>query len=372
MNKPGKNILIVDDNSVNRSLLQHMITALGYLSIEAENGLEAIKLVREKKPDLVLLDILMPRMDGYQTLELIKKDPSLRDIPVIMISALDEIESVTRCIKIGAEDYLAKPFEPTILRARIDSCLEKKEWRDQEVILRKEIEEYNLRLEERVREQVEKISAGQRETIFAMAKLAESRDPETGEHLERMREYCVILSRELRRQKKYEHVIDDRYIENIASASPLHDIGKVGVPDNVLQKPGKLTPEEFEVMKEHSSLGAETLKRVNEAHPGNAFVSMGIEVAGSHHEKWDGTGYPRGLAGERIPLAGRILALGDVYDALTSKRVYKEAFTHEKSGKIIMEGSGKHFDPDIVEAFKATESEFITVRDRYMDSKIAE
>ena len=202
-----------------------------------------------------------------------------------------------------------------------------------------------------------------------MAKLAESRDPETGEHLERMAEYNKLLCKNLRMLPKYESIIDDKYIENIHAASPLHDIGKVGIPDNILTKPGKLSEREFDIMKTHSAIGADTLRIVDEKHPGNDLVRMGIEIAESHHEKWDGAGYPNGVSGENIPLAGRILALGDVYDALTSKRVYKEAFSHEKSREIILEGRGTHFDPDVVGAFISIENEFLTVKERFADTE---
>ena len=197
---------------------------------------------------------------------------------------------------------------------------------------------------------------------FAICKMAESRDPETGEHLERMREYCRIIAMHLQKQKKYQKIITDDYVEHIYIASSLHDIGKIGVPDNILQKPDKLTSEEFEIMKKHTIIGQKSLMDVDRLYPGNDFISMGVEIAATHHEKWDGSGYPAGLRGEDIPLAGRILALGDVYDALTSKRVYKEAFSHEKSCKIIVQARDSHFAPDIVDAFNAREKEFEKIK----------
>ena len=224
-------------------------------------------------------------------------------------------------------------------------------------------------LEAQVQAQVAQVTASQLATIFALSKLAESRDPETGEHLERMREYCRILAMALADHDRYGRQIDAVFIDNVFAASPLHDIGKVGIPDRILQKPGRLTPEEFTVMKLHAQIGAETLQAVDRQHPGNAFIQMGLQIAWGHHEKWDGSGYPQGLMGEWIPLAARIVAIGDVYDALTSKRCYKEAFSHERSRDIIVAESGAHFDPEIVSAFLAREAQFLDVRRRFEDSE---
>jgi len=363
-------ILVVDDNTINLKIITDLIEVMGYDSLMAENGLYALSTLEKQDCDLVLLDICMPDMDGYQVLEYMKNDSHLCQIPVIMISAIDDMDSVVRCIENGADDYMVKPFNHTILKARINACLERKRLHDRENEYQGQIEKFNLDLQDRVSKQVYEITAAQRSTIFAMAKLAESRDPETGEHLLRIREYVKIICQELCLLPKYAAIIDDDYIENICAASPLHDIGKVGVPDSILLKPGKLTKEEFDEMKIHTVIGAETLREVNRLHSGNDFVRIGIEIAESHHEKWDGTGYPHGLAGEEIPLVGRILALSDVYDALTSRRCYKEAFSHARSLEIIVLGRGKHFDPDVVDAFVSAEKEFLNIRDRYVDAEL--
>jgi putative two-component system response regulator len=362
-------ILIVDDEQTNRIVLDGMMVALGYQTTLAENGLSALAAVESESPDLVLLDIMMPEMDGYQVLDHLQASPATRGLPVIVISALDDVGSVARCIERGADDYLPKPFNPTVLRARVSASLEKKRLRDQEAAYREQIENYNIRLETRVREQVQQITASQMTTIFAMSKLAESRDPETGEHLERMREYCRVLAEHLCQLGEYAEEADEGFVDDIYAASPLHDIGKVGIPDRILLKPGRLTPEEFDAMKRHVCIGAETLKAVHEQHRTNQFVLTGIAIAEAHHEKWDGSGYPYGLAGRDIPLAARILALGDVYDALTSKRCYKEAFSHEKSRAIILEGRAQHFDPGVVDAFVANEEVFVGIRTRFEDSE---
>lgn len=362
-------ILVVDDIELNRDMLCRRVEREGHSVFTAENGQDALEKISQLNVDLVLLDIQMPVLDGYQVLERMKVSDSLKDIPVIVISAQHEMDSVVRCIEMGAEDYLPKPFNPVLLRARIGACLEKKRLHDQEKRNRQLIEQYNHHLEERVKQQVSEIAAAQQSAIFAMSKLAESKDPETGAHLERMREYCRVTANYLARHSKYRFSIDEHFIENIYLASPLHDIGKVGVPDAILLKPGRLTEDEFDTMKTHTLIGGMTLRAVNETHPGNLFLQMGIEIAEGHHEKWNGSGYPRGLKGEDIPLSARILALGDVYDALTSKRCYKEAFSHEKSRQIIEEGSGSHFDPEIVQAFLNTEDEFIRIRRHFQDEE---
>lgn len=360
-------ILVVDDNEMNRDMLSRRLVKQGYAVQTANDGAQALERLRTENTDLVLLDIQMPIMDGHQVLAHMKKDEALRDVPVIVISAQNELDSVVQCIELGAEDYLSKPFNPVILKARITASLEKKRLTDEAKRQRSIIERHNRELEQRVLEQVMAITSAQRGAIFAMSKLAESKDPETGTHLERMREYCRLLSIQLRAHSAFSNVIDDSFVDNIYAASPLHDIGKVGVPDGILLKPGKLTDEEWVEMKSHTTIGAETLRAVDRKHPGNGFLLMGIEIAEGHHEKWDGSGYPRRLKAEAIPLCARILALGDVYDALTSKRCYKEAFTHQKSRDIILEGSGSHFDPRVIEAFLAVEDEFVRVRKEFQD-----
>lgn len=355
-------ILVVDDNDMNRELLTRRLHKDNYNVILAEDGFRALEELESSNIDLVLLDIMMPGMDGYEVLERMKADEALAHIPVIMITAIDEIESTVKCIELGAEDYIPKPFNIVLLRARIGASLEKKRLRDLEQMYREQIEERNVLLGDQVRLQVKEIAQAQLGAIFAMSKLAESRDPETGEHLDRMREYCRILAIQMQSTSKYSKMIDADFIDNIYAASPLHDIGKVSVPDAILTKPGKLNESEWTIMKTHPVVGAETLREVDRQHPGNAFVKSGIEIAEAHHEKWNGTGYPFGLSGDKIPLVARILGLGDVYDALTSKRCYKAAFTIEKTRGIIIKDRGAHFDPDVIDAFLETEDEFARVR----------
>lgn len=360
-------ILIVDDLAANRLLLADLVSALGYEYDTAEDGSQALEKIPSFKPDLIFLDLMMPVLDGVGTLEQISKNPETRHIPVIVVSGVQEQDQVVKCLEIGADDYLAKPYNVRILQARLEASLRKKRLWDLEHNYQKQMEEYNNTLESRVRSQVEEITSAQTATIFALSRLAESRDSETGRHLERIREYGVALARELALFPKWSVIIDEQFLENLLVASPLHDIGKVGIPDAILKKPGRLTPEEFDIMKEHTTIGAQTLRAVLAKHPGNSLLQFGIEIIESHHERWDGSGYPRQLKGEEIPPVGRIIALADVYDALTSRRCYKEPYTHEVSRDIILESRGAHFDPDVVRAFQILEQDFVQIGTRLGD-----
>lgn len=367
MKHDNQPVLIVDDNELNREVLSRRLLQYGYEVYVAEDGGKALKMLETHRYGLVLLDITMPGIDGYQVLEHMKSTDVLRHVPVIMITGVDDLSSTAKCIELGAEDYLPKPFNPVLLKARVSACFDKKRLHDQEHHYQEMLQTHNGKLQEQVREQVKDLSSAQLATIFAMSKLAESKDPETGAHLDRMREYCKLLSQQLSSSARHASIVDKRFVDSIYAASPLHDIGKVGVPDHILLKPGKLDPDEWTIMKTHCAIGAETLRAVHALHPGNEFIAMGIDISQSHHEKWDGTGYPFGLSGEQIPLSARILALGDVYDALTSRRCYKEPFSHEKSLNIILEGKGGHFDPDVVDAFLETENEFVRIRKHHQD-----
>jgi putative two-component system response regulator len=360
-------ILVADDNPLNRDLLARRLAAQGYRVETVVDGLAALARLQRAGVSLLLLDIMMPGVDGFEVLRRMRSNESVSHVPVIVITALDELDAAARCIELGAEDYLAKPFNPVLLRARVSACLEKRRLYRQESDYRSVLQQCNSMLEERVRAQIAEISTAQLAAIYAMSRLAESKDPETGAHLERMREYCRLLSQALARTPACADEIDARFIETIYAASPLHDIGKVGVPDHVLLKPGKLDAREWDLMRTHTVIGAETLRAVYQQYGPNDFVRMGIDIAESHHEKWDGSGYPMGLAGDDIPLPARILALGDVYDALTSRRCYKEPFPHAVSRALIVEGRGAHFDPHVVDAFLATEDEFIRIRRHYQD-----
>ena len=363
----GATILIVDDNEANRDLLSRRIKQQGLNTVLAESGEQAFDCLRAHPIELILLDLMMPGMDGFEVLEILKKDTNFRDIPVIMISAANEVDNIVKGIELGADDYLPKPFNPVILKARVTASLQRKSYQDIERKVRENLGTYASQLEKKLHENILEIISGQHAAIFAMSKLAESKDPDTGAHLERIREYCKVIAEQLARTDTYKQQVDASFINAIYASSPLHDIGKVGVPDNILLKPDKLTDEEWVVMKTHTHLGADTLRAVDKAHPGNHFICMGIEIAESHHEKWDGSGYPFGHKAYDIPLSARILALADVYDALVSVRCYKAAFTHEQSKEILTKGSGQHFDPDVVSAFMAQEQEFVRIHQDFKD-----
>jgi putative two-component system response regulator len=325
-------ILIADDDDIAAEILEHAMAQFGYQVTTARNGREALELVRSGQFRMVVSDWEMPEMTGIELCQEIRRRSASGYVYVILLTSRHGTQSVVDGLSAGADDFVNKPFQP------------------QELVMRVRAGERILSLESR-----ELI-------IFSMAKLAESRDPETGAHLERIREYCRVLAAHLAQQAKFREQVDGDYVQLIYMTSPLHDIGKVGIPDRVLLKPGPLTREEFEIMKQHTVIGARTLAA---AAPSEAkFLCMARDIARWHHEKVDGSGYPDGLAGEDIPLCGRIVALADVYDALTTKRVYKPAFSHEKAVAIIRESRGSHFDPDIVDAFEANKERFVTIREQ--------
>lgn len=358
---PGK-VLIVEDSPIIRRLIRDQVKKLGYTAYEAENGQEALDMMMTERPDCVILDLMMPVMTGPELLDKMQEDPVLAAIPVIVVTALSDMDKVVYCIEKGAADYMQKPFRAQILRARLASCIERKKMHDRETSLQRELEKHNAELEARVNRQVNLITAAQMSTIFAMCKLAESRDEDTGEHINRTREICNILAKKfLEKPNREEAPPPSNLDEIIKTAAPLHDIGKVAVSDLILCKPGKLTVEEFESMKTHTTAGHTLLADVDTLHPGNNFIKMGKDIALYHHEKWNGAGYPCGLSGYGIPVSARIMAIADVYDALTHKRCYKPAMSHEEAMEIILEGRGSHFDPYLVDLFVEVEDEVVRI-----------
>jgi putative two-component system response regulator len=341
-------IMIVDDSRSSLVLLEGMLHEQGYHVYPFSRGEQALKVAMESPPDLILLDIVMPGMDGFEVCEHLKQDANLRDVPVIFISSQNEIKSKVKAFSMGCVDYITRPFEFEEVRTRVKTHLRLRQ-------MQIRLMNHNHELERLVEEKVKEITDSWIATILALAKLAESRDDDTGKHLERVQVLCRILAEDLALLPEYHETIDRNFIDNIYHASPLHDIGKVGIPDHVLLKPGKLDPDEFDLMKRHTIIGAQTLEAVHEKYQGNIFIDMGIAIARSHHERWDGKGYPDGLAGDNIPLCARIMAVADVYDALRSNRCYKQAMPHEKAVTIIREGRGVHFAPDVVDVFLSLE-----------------
>ena len=355
-NQPQSNIMVIDDQPANLRLMEEMLKQEGYGVRSFPRGRLALEAAAEQPPDLILLDINMPEMDGFEVCRRLKADEQLAAIPVIFLSALNETPDKVKGFRSGSVDFITKPFQLEEVQVRIKTQLSLHQ-------LRTRLEKQNGELGTLVKAQVKVIAESQMATIFALAKLAESRDNETGKHLERVQALCKVLAVGLGKCSKYAALITDDYVRDIFHASPLHDIGKVAIPDHILLKPGKLTVEEFGVMKTHTTLGAQTLELVGEKHPGNTFITMGIEIARSHHEKWDGSGYPNGIAREAIPVCARIMAVADCYDAMRSKRCYKESYSHEESIGIIAQSSGQHFDPEIVRAFGDTEDAFRQLRE---------
>ncbi|EEY99693.1 pole remodelling regulatory diguanylate cyclase [Vibrio sp. RC586] len=358
-------ILIVDDNPENRALLAGLLKP-HYRLLVAVSGAQALAICHKQKPDLVLLDIMMPEMDGYEVCQRMRADPELQDIPVIFLTAKSQIEDEQHGFDVGAVDYILKPISPPILLARTRTHL-----RLQHTM--KLLAEQNETLEQKVKERTQDLEALQDATIIAMASLAETRDNETGNHIRRTQRYIKVLAEQLRLDGQYADQLTPESILALYKSSPLHDIGKVGIPDHVLLKPGKLTEEEFEIMKSHTVLGRDVIDAVEECiHFECDFLTFAKEIAYSHQEKWDGSGYPEGLKGEEIPLSARLMALVDVYDALISRRVYKPPFSHEKAVTIIEEGRGHHFDPAIVAAFLKIERQFRQIAQELSDEDILE
>ncbi len=352
------NILVVDDQITNLKILKILLEKEGYGVTTAISAREALAEIEKQERDffaLILADINMPEINGFEFCETVKTKESYRQkaahAPVIFISALTDVNNIAQGFEKGAVDYITKPFNAKEVSLRVKTHI-------QIMDLQHQLEEYNKNLQRKVDEAVGQITQMQMATIFSLAKLAQSRDDDTGKHLERVQSFCKILATELSYQEKYKKIVTPRYIEDIFQSSPLHDIGKVGISDLILLKPGKLTQEEFEIMKTHTTIGAKTLEEVNKKFGGNSFIEMGTLIAHYHHERWDGKGYPDRLRENETPLCARIMAIADVYDALRSKRVYKEPFEHEKCVQIIKEGAGTQFDPNIVQAFLRVADKF--------------
>ncbi len=356
-------VLLVDDTDSNLELLDLIFSREGARTLLASNGFEALQLVQKHKEDidLIVTDIRMPEMDGITLTRKLREMLDQR-VPVILLTADRKTdEQLLAGLTAGANDYLNKPLNELELKARSSSMLRLKHAFDENIALQKS-------LEIKVIERTIEIEQTRDLAMFGFAKLAEHRDPETGGHLERIREYTRALAVQLQKSGPYRNEVDDNFITTIQRASPLHDIGKVGIPDAILLKPGKLTPEEFEIMKQHSVIGGWTLEESEKRLTVNSsFLHMAKEIAYCHHEKWEGNGYPANLKGEGIPLAARIMALADVYDALISRRIYKPPMPHSETHQIILRGSGNHFDPAVVEAYQATEQAFIEIMNRFKD-----
>ncbi len=354
-------ILLVDDSPLNIQILQKLLRDDYELAIATE-GETALQKVREFSPDVVLLDIMMPGLNGYEVCEQIKRGPCGPFTQVILISGKASPTERLRGYQAMADDYIVKPFEHSELTSKVKVHFRLRDAQTQLWEANALIQQYNEQLEEIVNERSAQVIATQDLAMFALAELAETRDPETGQHLHRMRAYTQRLAEELAENGPYAHEVDQKFLDDLYRASPLHDIGKVGVPDAVLLKPGKLTPAEFDLMKQHVAHGATTLERAASHAGGGQFLTMAAQVARYHHERFDGRGYLEGLQGTEIPLCARIVALADVYDALTTARVYKPSMPSEQARDMIVKDTGTHFDPVVVDAFIACFDDFQRIR----------
>jgi len=345
-------ILVVDDEDRNLRLMEALLAPLGYAVELARDGEEALLKVQETHPDLILLDVMMPKLDGFEVAKRLKEDEETRVIPVVMVTALHEVEDRVKALEAGADDFLTKPVEKTELRARVRTLLKVKAYNDHMRNYQKDLEAEVAKRTEELHRAFQKIKAASLETIYRLARAAEYKDEDTGAHILRMSHYAAGVALKLG--------LSDAEAESILYASPMHDVGKIGIPDRILLKQGRLDPEEWAVMKQHTVIGGRILSGSKAE-----FIKLAEVIALTHHEKWDGSGYPNGLKGEKIPIAGRITAIADVFDALTSKRPYKEPFSLEKSFKIIREGRETHFDPAVVDAFFSITDEIFAIKERF-------
>lgn len=353
MEKPsGKpTVMVVDDTLANRLLLLDVLED-EYEVVPVADGEEALGMINGRFiPDTILLDVVMPGLDGYEVCRLLKSNLHTKNIPVIFVTSLDDEEEEARGLALGAADYIIKPFRPSLIKARVRNTVNLRKHQDH--------------LEELVAERTKKVLLTQEVTFLSLASLAEHHDPDARGHLRRTQYFVLALVQDMidRLPNNGGLLAGDTHL--LSRSSALHDIGKVGIPDNILMKPGKLTPKEFEKMKQHTLIGYDALQITDGQFGEDSFLTYAREIIRHHHEKWDGTGYPDGLAGEDIPLPARIMAVADVYDALISKRSYKEPFSHEEAISIIQSERGKHFDPRLVDSFLRLENTFRKVATRY-------
>lgn len=357
-----RTLLLVDDAPENLASLGALLRGVGYRVRAANSGLAALRYAAsEPLPDLILLDVVMPELDGYQVIARLRQQPVTKAIPVIFLTGLVDEEQIARGFALGAADYITKPIQPAVVLARVQAQLEAKLARDW-------LKDQNAFLEAEVARRMAENDLTQLATIRALAHLAEIRDSETGNHILRTEGYVRLLATRLKDHPRFSATLDDRYVKLLTRSAPLHDIGKVGIPDQILRKPGRLGSEEWTTMQTHARLGAEAIEQAErDLETPLAFLSLAKEIAHWHHEHWDGTGYPDGLVGERIPIAARLMALADVFDALISPRAYKAPVPFEEARELIAAQRGRHFDPDVTDAFLADFDEFVRVAKRYSD-----
>ena len=355
-------ILVVDDTPDNLIMMSSLLKSDYKVKI-ANGGEKALRIAAsDSPPDLILLDIMMPDMDGYEVCRRLKLQPNTMNIPVIFLTAKNEMEDEKKGLELGAVDYITKPISPPIVLARVKNHLALKAMDE---FLRNQNDFLELEVAKRTKE----VIAIQDVTILAMASLAETRDSDTGNHIRRTQFYVKALAEKLRDHARFAWFLTDANISMLFKSAPLHDIGKVGIPDRILLKPGRFEPDEFEIMKTHTTLGYDAIVHAENALGTHVdFLSFAKCIALSHQEKWDGSGYPQGLSGDDIPIAARLMAVADVYDALISRRIYKSSMPHEQAVQIMIEGRNNHFDPDMLDAFLSIQEEFKTIAKQFSDT----
>lgn len=344
------NILIVDDTTSNLVILAEMIKSIGYIARPVISVKQALSAIAVCKPHLILLDISMPEVDGFDFCEMLKQDTTLSDIPIIFISALNTTEDKVKGFKLGAVDFISKPFELEEITLRINTHLKIFQ-------MQNELKVHNKRLFKMFNDQIKQVTEEQKHLIYALTKLLESRMEEQGTHIDNIGRLCKLMAMSLQFSSKFEKQVTASFLDNIVMVAPLHDVGMARIRDSIILKEGELTKEEREIMQEHTTFGAESLQELCEMYK-NESMEMAVDIARYHHEKWDGTGYPAGLEKEEIPLAARIVSVVDVYDALTSAKSYRKAYTHEEAIEIMKGEIGKSFDPDIMEVFLKIHNQF--------------
>jgi putative two-component system response regulator len=350
----GAKILVVDDEAPNRQLIEAMLEPLGYTVYLAASGQEAIEKAPQVHPDLVLLDIMMPGMNGFEVARILKANSGPPYLPIVMVTALTRVDDRVKALEAGADDFLIKPVDKTELRTRVQSLLKVKAYHDHMQDYQKKLEEDVAKKTGQLRHAFRQAKTASLETIHRLSRAAEYKDENTGAHVQRMSRYAAVIACRLG--------LSHNAVENILYAAPMHDVGKIGIPDYILLKPGKLDPDEWQLMQEHTLIGGEILGGSR-----SGFVQLGELIALTHHESWDGGGYPHGMAGNEIPMAGRITAIADVFDALTSKRPYKEAVPVDESMDIIRQGRGTLFDPQVVDVFFDAFREILDIREAHQD-----
>ena len=357
MNAKHNRIILVDDSEINLVIGKNILRPL-YHVISVPSAAKMFEVLEKVMPDLILLDIEMPEMNGYEAIKKLKASVRFSDIPVIFLTAKDDEDSEMEGFDLGAADYVTKPFYTPLLLKRIEKEMLIVNKTKELVKAQGELKDYADNLEERVREKTDEIFDLQNAVLTTVSDLVECRDRDTGGHIMRTKSYLKILLDEMSKTGLYKDEISKWDMDFFLASTQLHDVGKIAITDPILNKPVKLTDEEFEIMKSHVTVGVEAIEKIMRNTAQHSFLNHALRICGSHHEKWDGSGYPTGLKGNGIPLEGRLMAIADVYDALISERPYKKAFTHEEACGIIEEGIGTQFDPALVEVFRSAKSEF--------------